>query len=51
MEVRKASHLAHVQHLVHKGALPEADAFRRCYSNKTMVAFIYSDHEMRENMH
>lgn len=46
MKVRKASHQAHVQHLVHKGAIPGAVAFRRCYSNKTTVAFIYSEHEM-----
>lgn len=45
MKARKASHQAHVPHSVLKGALPGAVAFRRCYSNKTTVAFIYNKHE------
>lgn len=39
MKVGKASHQAHVQHSVHKGALPGAVAMGRCYSNQTNSRF------------
>lgn len=46
MKVRKASHQTHVPHLVHKGAVPGAVTFRRCYSNKKTVVFVYNKQKM-----